>query len=494
MSDPRPVAILLAAMGGEGGGVLTGWLVDAARRAGLLAQSTSIPGVAQRTGATTYYVELFPAGGRQPVLDLHPSPGAVDLAVATELLEIGRLLEGGYVTPSRTVLIGATQRSYAVVEKAHMEDGRFPTAGILAAAARLAARAVLFDLSGDPERRSMALNAVVLGVIAGADVLPIGREAFVAAISAKGVLVAPNVAAFDAGVALARDGVPAVARPRLDDRQASALPDRSGAFAELAGLPDAVLPIAEAGFHRLALYQDRAYAKLYAARLWRLQDVLNGGQALIEAARRLALWMAYEDIVRVAQLKTSRERLAEVRAETRAKPGEPVRITDFFKPGVEEVAACLPRRPGRALLALARRRGAVERWRVPMPVRTTTVLGFLMVRLLAGLRFTRRWSLRFHEEQELIERWIGWMRSSGALGPAFAVSLAALPGLLKGYGDTNARGRANFERIAAAIVVPATESGVADAGLLEAAIAAALADPSGATLTRTLDEPQRLAA
>ncbi|MGH8798460.1 MAG: indolepyruvate oxidoreductase subunit beta family protein, partial [Caldimonas sp.] len=68
----RPVTILVCALGGEGGGVLAEWLVDAATRCGHSVQSTSIPGVAQRTGATTYYIEVFPRpdaelGGRRPV-------------------------------------------------------------------------------------------------------------------------------------------------------------------------------------------------------------------------------------------------------------------------------------------------------------------------------------------------------------------------------------------------------------------------------------------
>ena len=57
----RPITLLIAALGGEGGGVLTDWIVVAATRQGLPVQSTSIPGVAQRTGATTYYVEIVPA-------------------------------------------------------------------------------------------------------------------------------------------------------------------------------------------------------------------------------------------------------------------------------------------------------------------------------------------------------------------------------------------------------------------------------------------------
>ena len=51
-------------MGGQGGGVLTDWIVELAERHGWLAQSTSVPGVAQRTGATIYYVEMLPPNER----------------------------------------------------------------------------------------------------------------------------------------------------------------------------------------------------------------------------------------------------------------------------------------------------------------------------------------------------------------------------------------------------------------------------------------------
>ena len=43
----RPTTILVAALGGEGGGVLADWLLAAATKAGLPVQSTSIPGVAE---------------------------------------------------------------------------------------------------------------------------------------------------------------------------------------------------------------------------------------------------------------------------------------------------------------------------------------------------------------------------------------------------------------------------------------------------------------
>ena len=67
--------------------------------------------------------------------------------------------------------------------------------------------------------------------------------------------------------------------------------------------------------------------------------------------------MSFEDVIRVAQAKTSPERLARVRAEVRAKDGEPLEITEHFKPGIEEIAAILPPRWARRLLAWGERTG-----------------------------------------------------------------------------------------------------------------------------------------
>ena len=147
----RPITLLIAALGGEGGGVMADWLMEAATRSGFPAQATSIPGVAQRTGATTYYLEIYPAqrealGGREPVLSLTPSPGNVDVMVASELIEAGRAMLNGYVSPERTTLIASTHRIYATVEKMQMADGRFESGRVLEAARELARRAVLFDM------------------------------------------------------------------------------------------------------------------------------------------------------------------------------------------------------------------------------------------------------------------------------------------------------------------------------------------------------------
>src|SRR5262245_18062384 len=172
----RPLAVLVAALGGEGGGVLTDRIVHAAMASDLPVQSTSIPGVAQRTGATTYYIEVFPEtnvalGGKRPVFGLYPCPGDVDAMIASELHEAGRSAENGFVTPDRTTLIAATHRVYATIEKSAMGDGRADAPRVLQAVHEMARRPILFDLTQDPARRSLPLNAVLLGALAGAGVL-----------------------------------------------------------------------------------------------------------------------------------------------------------------------------------------------------------------------------------------------------------------------------------------------------------------------------------
>ena len=122
----RPIAIAVLAMGGQGGGVLADWIVALAEGQGWFAQSTSVPGVAQRTGATIYYIEMLSqsdGSGRRPVLSLMPAPGEVDIVIGAELMEAGRAILRGLVTPDRTTLIASSHRAYAVSEKNAPGDG-----------------------------------------------------------------------------------------------------------------------------------------------------------------------------------------------------------------------------------------------------------------------------------------------------------------------------------------------------------------------------------
>src|ERR1700750_821459 len=163
----RPITILGAALGGEGGGVLTDWIVAAAAELGFPVQSTSIPGVAQRTGATTYYIEIVPVPGDElparPVLALAPGIGDVDIVLASELVGAGRDIASGFVPPERTLMIASSARSYLVVEKMAMGDGRYDSARLIKAIETNAQRHLLIDMAALASQSGAMVNAVMLG-------------------------------------------------------------------------------------------------------------------------------------------------------------------------------------------------------------------------------------------------------------------------------------------------------------------------------------------
>ncbi len=481
----RPITVLIAALGGEGGGVLADWVVNAAVGEGYPAQSTSIPGVAQRTGATTYYVEIFPTklaslGARRPVLALTPNPGNIDMMVASELIEAGRAMQNGYVSPARTTLIASTHRVYATSEKMQMGDGRFDDSRIVRAAGRLARKAVLFDMSRAAQASGSVINAVLFGAMVGSGGFPLARAACEAAIRGSGKAVDANLHGFAAGHDLAA-GASEEPAPVVEKR-----PWREAPLARVRrAFPAETHRILEEGAARLADYQDDAYADLY---LDRLEPVLNldsaddGWRLSSETGRHLALWMSYEDVIRVADLKTRPARFARVREEVGAKPGEPVAVIEYLKPGLEEICAILPPGLARVLRTLARRLGFADRLNIGMYVKTSAVLGFATLRSLAALRSWRRRSSRFAEEQARIEAWLAEIRRVAAQDRAAALEIAECARLIKGYGDTHRRGWGSFRQIMTTLV----EGRAPDAKMLAAARKAALVDPEGDALARTL--------
>jgi indolepyruvate ferredoxin oxidoreductase beta subunit len=471
----RPITVLIAALGGEGGGVMADWLIDAATKSGYPAQSTSIPGVAQRTGATTYYLEIFPMqrdklGGREPVLSLTPSPGNVDLMVASELIEAGRAMQNGYVSPERTTLIASTHRIYATIEKMQMADGRFDSERVLGAAKALAKTSVLFDMRKLAQESGTVINAVLFGAMAGSGALPLPRAACEDAIRRGGRGAEASLRGFAAGCDIAAGGRSAPQPP--------APPKRATELKE----------IIELAVARLKDYQGEKYADLFLERMKpfsALDEKLSS-----ETARQLSLWMSYEDIIRVADLKTRASRFERVRREVGAKEHEPVVVIDYLKPGVEEFASLLPPSLGRGMISWAERRGKLDAYNVGMHIKTSGVFGYLLVRSLAWLKPWRPRSYRYREEQKLIERWLARVREAAAKSVPLALEIAACAMLLKGYGETHRRGKGNFLAIMDALVEnPATSDLAEQSKAIRRAREAALADPEGKALGGALGRP-----
>lgn len=459
----KPISVLICALGGEGGGVLAEWLYAAAARAGHAAQSTSIPGVAQRTGATTYYLEVWPEPasthpGRRPVFSLGPVPGGVDLLASSELLETVRQIGNGFVSAERTQVISSTARTLTTAEKIALTDGRADGAALVATLQRHARSAELLDFAALARQAGTVVSAVLLGAIAASGVLPFARAVYEDVIRAGG----KGVDASLRGFALAHD---AVSRQRAQ-REA----------VEAALRPPPAPDLRALGRARVASWQDEAYAKVYDERLNRFAAHPAVQQ---ELARWLALWMAFDDIVRVAALKLAASRQARVRREVAAADDEIVKLYDHFKPGVPEIAALLPQSLGARLQAWDRRRVAAGRdpWALPLKVGTHTLTGTLALRFAAALKGLRRRGSRFALEQSLIERWLAAVAAGAAKDPALGLELAKCGRLIKGYGSTNERGKENLLHIV---------DHLRDAAAVRAAREAALADDAGRELDRTL--------
>jgi indolepyruvate ferredoxin oxidoreductase beta subunit len=491
----RPITIAVVALGGEGGGVLADWIVDLAQHGGYLAQATSVPGVAQRTGATVYYVELFPkaqADGREPVLALMPVPGDVDVVLASELMEAARAVERGFVSPEKTLLIASTHRVFAMTEKIALADGREDPAALLAGC-RAAARAlVAFDMAALADATGSVLSAVLFGALAGSGALPFPRTAFEAAIRRGQVGVNSSLVAFAAGFEAAHEGqapVPAAASLEGGARDAPrAVRDLVDAAArDFSGEARAVVIAAIA---RLDDYQDTGYARHFLARLARFQDIERqhgdgSGRLVAETARQLALGMAYEDTIRVADLKIRSSRFARVREEAQIKDGQILQIAEFFHPRTREIADTLPAPFGRWLLRTSWARGLVDRaTRKGRVVKTTSIGGFLLLYALAKLKPLRRRSLRFATEQAVLANWLNLVAATARADYPLAVQIARMRSLVKGYGETHERGQAKFDKLV--VVVPRLLGRSNSGATLEALIKAALADEDGQALDKAI--------
>ncbi len=494
----RPLTVLIAALGGEGGGVLTDWIVAAAASQNFPVQSTSIPGVAQRTGATTYHVEMVPVPSaasdpRRPVLGLAPGVGDVDLVVASELMEAGRAIASGYITPDRTMTIASLSRSYLVTERMAMGDGRYDHGKLVAAVEKNSQKTLLLDLEAIARELGAMINAVMLGAIAGTAALPIPAEAFEAAIRADGKAVNANLRGFRAGVDAARGGSRATMEP--PKRAQAASPSLAALETDIAAMPEAARAFMTEGVRRLANYQDTAYARLYLDRLGPIRDADakagTDGKLLAETARHLAVRMSYEDVIRVAQVKIDPARFARIASGMGIKNSQTFAVTEFLKPGVEEFCSVLPPWLANPILRLAERFPAFGRAHWDMEINTGSVFGYLRFFLLAKLRGYRPKTFRYRQEQRAIEAWLRMIAQAAALSGDLALEIAECARLIKGYGDTHKRGTANYHLIEHEVMVPALTGNLPPRPAAEAianARTAALLDPEGEALAKCLSD------
>ena len=522
------ISLLICALGGEGGGVLTEWLVDVARHSGYAAQATSVPGVAQRTGATTYYIEVFPTpmaqlAGRKPVFSLNPVPGALDAMISSELLETARQIGNGMTAPDRTLVLTSSARTLTTQERMQLGDGRADAQDMLKLVRQFSRAHQVFDMAGIARDAGTVVSAVMLGAVAGSGLFPFKREDYEAVVKTGGKGAEASLRGFAKAYDLVAQGkvqvdfVAQVLQPPGVPTNAEALPDSVGwarvpTTAGTVGTrahptgapmqsvhPKGIVP-AEAedmfalGYARLLEYQDQAYADLYVKRLQlalvaeREADPqgANGFATTREMARWLALWMAFDDIVRVADLKSRASRWTRVQGEVKAGEDDLLKLYDHFKPGVPEFAAMLPPSLAGKLVTWDRKRaaGGKEPWAMPLKIGTHSVFGMLALRALAAMKPLRALGSRYAVEQQMIEKWLQGVVQGTQRHWQLGHEIALCGRLIKGYGSTNERGKENLLHVLDHLAHAGRPEDAASA--IHAAREAALTDDAGKALDATL--------
>lgn len=466
LSTDKPLSLAILAMGGQGGGVLADWIVGLAEAEGWMAQTTSVPGVAQRTGATIYYIEMLPArDGHAPIFSLMPTPGDVDVVMAAELMEAGRSVLRGLVTPDKTVLIASTHRSFAVGEKEKPGDGIGNPEVVVEATDFAAKRTIAFDMEALAVKNGSVISASMFGALAGSGALPFAKQAFEAMIRAGGKGIEPRLKAFNAAFDRVKD------KPRdvvsaTPSKHFDVLPETAGhpALDRLVNrirseFPEPAQPLLFAGAKRLTDYQDPAYADEYLSRVAALHtlDRKAGGADkdfafTVQAAKYVAVAMAYDDVIRVADLKVRSSRFERVRKEVGAKDDQIVYMTEYMHPRMEEVCGTMPKAMGLWIENRPRLFDRLDRFvNKGRRVQTGTFFWFLSLYVVSALRRTRRGTLRHLREVEHREAWLTTATNLLAVNYDLAVEVLGNRRLVKGYSDTHVRGLSKFDRVMSAL-------------------------------------------
>lgn len=477
LSTHKTTNIVIAALGGEGGGTLVSWIEDVAHNAGWYTQATSIAGVAQRTGATIYYIELFPGRSenqtdRAPIMSMFPAPGDIDIAISSEIAEAGRLIQRGFCSKDRTTLIASDHHIFGITEKVSLGDGRADTQQIAKVAAQQCKKLVSFDMRELAEQNNTVISATLFGALAGSKALPFSKSEYESVISAGGKMVENNIAAFSASYNKA-------IAPALSVENSSPLPKLKSTpeIAEAIVGPKIepfVLPCATTkhgaqllsriktdvpaschefltlGVEKLLDYQDADYANLYLDHLDSIVALDSGEQDHIltnETARYLALWMSYEDTARVAQIKTRAARQEKIRQEVNADQEQIFHVTEFFAPRLEELCQPLPAGLARRIIASPLCGRLSQRLTKGRKLRTDTILSFSLLRMMAFTAKWRRSSYTYAHEHQQINAWLTRVKEFALNDSEAALAIVECASLVKGYGKTRERGSQQIDQI-----------------------------------------------
>lgn len=455
--------VFIAAVGGQGGALFTEWLLAAAHQMSYRAHAVGIPGMSQRGGATSYYVEMAPEESIPELADalLSPAPfaGEIDCLVGLELLELGRAVESGY-SSDKTAVIGSTHRDFTILEKLPSYSGHWDEGEVMSMMKRCSESLLTFDARALARTEGLAdrhVNAILLGAVAASKALPFREEAYRLAIKSVGVAPDLNLKAFESGLRHVLAGLPpleAIGSGRLRDRtKVQETSNQGGGLPILREVPAQVngdlRSILEVACERLIDYQDEDYARGYLQRvieIWSRDNELPQYQGRLTKlyAKHTANLMTYEDPIRVATLKGDPRRLERIRAEHGIEDGQTFRLRERFQPEMEELYGLLPAK----LVGLLRPSdkepaGGKEkrpgRLTLPVNVKTTSLAGMLVLKVLERLKALRPYSWRRQKEERLLDSYtqtvFEFLDKSYELGCV----IAQVGGMMRGYGKVRRR-------------------------------------------------------
>ncbi len=257
-----------------------------------------------------------------------------------------------------------------------------------------------------------------------------------------------------------------------DDDEPPFLPD---------GLPDGGAAIVSEAIHQLIEYQGEGYANLYLHRLKRFIGRHDVDAAMFgEIARLMAIRMSYEDPIRIAQLKL---------AELESSPGAPS-IVDVRKFRLDELVGALPSAIAETLLWVFEWFGWLHK---PVSIRFSNAsrLGIRRLKIEAGFRRWRLFSVRYVTERAWVERWLHMIDRALTKQPQAASAMVQTATMVGGYGDVYRQGLADWHAIIDGLAKPTFDGALplSDlAGAVAEARAAALPDPRQTALKRTIAE------
>jgi indolepyruvate ferredoxin oxidoreductase beta subunit len=492
----RPVSIAIVAMGGQGGAVLTNWIVALAESQGWIAQATSVPGVAQRTGATIYYIETMQSNdsGQRPVLAQMPTPDDVDVVIAAEYMEAGRSILRGLVTPQRTTLIASDHRALATSEKMAPGNGIADSNAVSEAIGAVAKQEIVFDMNAMAVANGSVISSALFGSLAASDVLPFKVDAYHDVIRSGGKGIEASINTFDAAYERTRNP-PDAAVATDPEVTAAILPDKlqdSRAHDLLqrikSELPASAQLMAFTGVQKVVDFQDIDYGNEYLDLLRDItaDDSKHGGMQqnfrfTEQAAKHLANAMCYDDVIRVARIKTAAARRQRIETEMGMSDSQLLSTTEFMHPRMAEVCGVLPTGFAKWLMA----RKGLYRWldkRIDKGrrVKTYSLRWFLMLQFVGSLKSIRRRSLRHHTEVTHRDAWLTEARNTLADNYELAVEILRFRRLIKGYSDTHDRAHSKFDKVMNATRLIATRTDAAEQA--ELLLSAAINDADGVEL------------